>query len=91
MVLVINTANNLEIERTALKMLLERQVEGVIYATMYHRIVEPLAPIAVPIILLDCYAADRSLPSVVPDEVQGGRTATELLLRKAEAGEKFTR
>jgi LacI family transcriptional regulator len=33
-------------------------------------------------ILLDCFCADRSLPSVVPDEVQGGRTATEVLLNK---------
>lgn len=82
MLFVINTGNNIEIERTALKMLLERQVEGVIYATMYHRAVEPPADVAVPLILLDCYAVDRSLPSVVPDELQGGRTATELLLRK---------
>jgi LacI family transcriptional regulator len=35
-----------------------------------------------PAILLDCFCADRSLPSVVPDEVQGGRTATEVLLNK---------
>lgn len=82
LLLVINTGNNPQIERTALKMLLERQVEGVIYATMYHRAVEPPPNISVPIILLDCYAADRSLPSVVPNEVQGGRTATELLLSK---------
>jgi LacI family transcriptional regulator len=36
----------------------------------------------VPLVLLDCYTKDRPLPSVVPDEVQGGRTATEVLLRK---------
>jgi LacI family transcriptional regulator, galactose operon repressor len=83
MLLVINTGNNDDIERTALKMMLERQVEGLIYATMYHREVVPPPILAqVPTVLLDCYATDRSLPSVVPDEVQGGRTATELLLRK---------
>jgi LacI family transcriptional regulator len=83
MLLVINTGNNYEIEQAALKMMLERQVEGLIYATMYHRAVTPPPSLAqVPSVLLDCYVADRSLPSVVPDEVQGGRTATELLLRK---------
>ena len=83
MLLVVNTSNNLEIEQAGLKMMLERQVEGLIYATMYHReVVPPPALAQVPTVLLDCYAADRSLPSVVPDEVQGGRSATELLLRK---------
>ncbi len=36
----------------------------------------------VPAVLLDCFAADRSLPAVVPDEVQGGHTATDYLVRK---------
>ncbi|HEU5016167.1 MAG TPA: LacI family DNA-binding transcriptional regulator [Roseiflexaceae bacterium] len=83
MLLVINTDNNREVEHAGLEMLLERQVEGIIYATMYHHEVAPPHPRGqVPIVLLDCYATDHSLPSVVPDEVQGGRTATELLLRK---------
>jgi LacI family transcriptional regulator len=50
---------------------------------MYHRPVHvPSSLSHVSVVLLDCYAEDRSLPSVVPDEVQGGRTATEVLLRK---------
>jgi LacI family transcriptional regulator len=64
-------------------MLLERQVDALIYATMYHRPVSlPPAVRQVPVVLLDCYVADRSLPSVVPDEVQGGRNATEALLQQ---------
>jgi LacI family transcriptional regulator len=83
MVLLTNTSNNPDIERAALATMLERQVEAVIYAAMYHRPVTPPAELyTVPTVLVDCYAVDRSLPSVVPDEVQGGRTATELLLRK---------
>ena len=82
MLLVVNTGTNGDIERAGLEMLLERQVEGLIYATMYHReIVPPPALAPLPIVLLDCFVADRSLPSVVPDEVQGGRTATEVLLQ----------
>jgi len=80
--MIINTDNNLDIERAALKMMLERQVEGLIYATMYHRTVVLPTITQVPVVLLDCFVADRSLPSVVPDEVQGGRTATDVLLQK---------
>ncbi len=82
MLLIVNTGSNLDIERAALEMMLERQVEGLIYATMYHHAVAPSALAPVPAVLLNCYVEDRSLPSVVPDEVQGGRTATEVLLRK---------
>jgi LacI family transcriptional regulator len=83
MVLVFNTSRNRKIEHDAIEILLERQVEGIIYATMFHHSVAPPSIISqVPVVLLDCYAEDRSLPSVVPDEVQGGRTATEMLLEK---------
>ncbi len=80
---LVNTSNNSELERAAVQTMLERQVEGIIYATMYHRPVT-LPPLLqeVPTVLLDCFTADRSLPSVVPDEVQGGRTATTALLKK---------
>jgi LacI family transcriptional regulator len=83
MLLLTNTSNNPDIERAALEMLLERQVEGFLYAAMYHRPVTPPAELAgVPTVMVDCYVANRSLPSVVPDEVQGGYAATEALLRR---------
>lgn len=83
MLLIISADGNSAIEHAALEMMLERQVEGLIYAAMYHHAVEPPASLhQKPAVLLNCYAADCSLPSVVPDEVQGGRTATEHLLSK---------
>jgi LacI family transcriptional regulator len=83
MLILASTSSNPELERAALGVMLERQVDAVIYAAMYHRTVTPPAELAtVPAALVDCYSADRSLPSVVPDEVQGGRTATEVLLRR---------
>ena len=64
-------------------MMLERRVEGIIYAAMYHRAVEPPTDCReVPTVLLNCYSEDGSWASVVPDEVSGGRTATAVLLRK---------
>ncbi len=83
MVLLFNTGRNSKIERDAIEMLLARQVEGIIYSTMFHHSVTPPQSISqAPVVLLDCYVDDRSLPSVVPDEVQGARTATEVLLQK---------
>jgi LacI family transcriptional regulator len=83
LVLVCNIGRNRKVERDTIEMLLERQVDGIIYATMFHHSVAlPAAVSQVPVVLLDCYVEDRSLPSVVPDEVQGAHTATEALLAK---------
>jgi LacI family transcriptional regulator len=83
MLLVVNTGSNPELERAAVEMLLAWQVESVIYATMYHRQVEP-APVyaQVPTVLLDCFSPDRALTSVVPDEEQCGYDATMYLIQR---------
>jgi LacI family transcriptional regulator len=82
LLLLVNIGSNAEMEQAAVEMLLDRQVEGIIYAAMFHRPASPPAIIReVPTVLLDCFMADRSLPSVVPDEVQGGFTATETLIQ----------
>jgi LacI family transcriptional regulator len=83
LLLIINTGKDTTLTTTAIEKLLERRVEGIIYATMYHKVVHlPAAIHEVPAILLNCYCRDRSLPSVVPDEVTGGREATASLLQK---------
>lgn len=81
LLLTVNTGGDPEIRDAAVNMLLERQVDGIIYATMYHRQVNPPQQIReVPAVLLDCFVEDRSLPSVVPDELNGGYEATKHLL-----------
>lgn len=83
LLLLINTGGDQRLKRTAIDMMLDRQVDGIIYATMYHRPVTPPTNMhELPAVLLDCYTQDRTFPSVVPDEVLGGRTAVELLLKK---------
>ncbi len=63
--------------------LLGRQVEGIIFATMRHRIISPSELLyQIPSVLLDCRDADGSLPSVVPDEFLGGYQAAEALIQK---------
>lgn len=83
LLLVVNTGGNQAVKQAAVDMLLERRVDGILYATMFHRVVTPPPQIReVPTVLLDCYVEDRSLPSVVPDEVKGGYVATKALLQK---------
>ena len=81
--LVVNTKGNPALETRALEILLDRKVDGIIYATMYHRPVNPPKALhEILTVLLDCFAEDRSYPSVVPDEIGGGRAATLHLLQK---------
>jgi hypothetical protein len=69
--MVINTsatasAASREADVTAL---LERQVDGILYATMYHRTVEVPPNLGkVPAVLVDAVSAGEGFPSVVPDE-----------------------
>lgn len=80
---IVNTDRQPRLEEAAINTMLERQVEGILYAAMFHREVTlPPTAYEVPTVLIDCFNSDRSLPSVVPDEVEGGRVATELLLKK---------
>jgi|SRR5579864_1521610 len=81
--LVVNTGRKPEVETAAIEIMLERDVEGIIYAAMYHREVAlPANMRNVPCVLLDCFSRDRSVSSVVPDEVGGAYTAIEVFLKK---------
>ncbi len=79
--LVANTEGDREAEDEAIAMMLEHQVRGILYSTWYHRAVDtPAALGETTAVLVDCYSPDGQFPAIVPDEVGGGRTATELLL-----------
>lgn len=83
LILLINTGTDKRMKRDAAEALLERQVDGILYATMYHREVHPpQAVYEVPTVLVDCFVSDRSLPSVTPEEVNSARIATELLIKR---------
>ena len=82
LLLVVNTNADSILEESATENMLERDVEGIIYATMWHREVAlPDNIREVPVVLVNCFVADRSLLSIVPDERRGGYEATEHLLR----------
>lgn len=79
--LVADTDGNRAAEDDAIAMMLEHQVHGVLYSSWYHHeITVPPALEETDTVLVDCYANGSNLPTVVPDEQQGGRVATEELL-----------
>jgi LacI family transcriptional regulator len=83
LLLMFNTGGDPIVEEAGVESALERGVEGIIFATMYHRAVQvPKNALRVPLVLVDCFARNGGVSSVVPDEVNGGFAATKLLLEK---------
>lgn len=83
LLMLMNSGKDASVEDEEIGILLSRQVEGIIFATMRHRIITPSELLyQIPAVLLDCRDADNALPSGVPDEFMGGYQATETLLRK---------
>jgi LacI family transcriptional regulator len=81
LLLVVNTDSSADVEEQAVAMMLEHRVQGIVYSTWYHRPVTlPPGIDEVPTILVNCYTTDGDFPSVVSDEVQGGRLATQTLI-----------
>jgi len=81
LLMLVNTAGDPATEDAEIQALQQRQVDGFLYATMYHREVDVPSPLHdVPTALVDARTDDPRFPSVVPDEVEGGRTATQVLL-----------
>ncbi|MFW0771870.1 LacI family DNA-binding transcriptional regulator [Paenarthrobacter nitroguajacolicus] len=61
--------------------LLDRQVDGILYATMYHRKLSvPRNLAGVPAVLVDSEDINHSVSSVIPDEAGGARLAVQTLI-----------
>ena len=69
-----------KVEEALIEDLVGRQVAGLIIATSSHdRVIAPRGLGGLPVVLLNC-RSDSPAPSIVPDEVAGGRAAASLLL-----------
>jgi LacI family transcriptional regulator len=80
--LIANTEGNRELEQDAISMMLEYKVRGILYSTWFHRETDiPASLREADFVLVNCFAAEPGARAVVPDEVQGGKSATEILLR----------
>lgn len=82
MLFIGETEGEAELESGLLQAMHDRQVDGVVFASMFTRTVEvPAALMAGPAVLLNAVPnRPSSLPSVVPDEVGAGRAAARVLL-----------
>lgn len=84
--MIIDSHGEADAADEALGMMASWRVDGVVYATDYHREIAPPEHLsATPSVLVDCFAPGTNIPAIVPDESQGGRTATEALV---EAGHR---
>jgi LacI family transcriptional regulator len=75
------TSGDADAETSAIRTLGKLNLMGLIYGTIQTRAVT-LSPAVLDqqAVLLNCYLSNRSVPSVTPGEVVGGRTATQHLI-----------
>ncbi|MCZ2817221.1 LacI family DNA-binding transcriptional regulator [Modestobacter sp. VKM Ac-2984] len=82
LLVLVNTGGNTELEEHAIRALRQQQVDGALYATMYHRVVSvPQGLDGLPVVVLDARPETDGFPCVVPDEEAGARTAVQELAR----------
>ena len=81
LLLLLSSGGDAELEDRELAALLDRQVDAIVYASMFHRVVSPPQRLAqCNAVLLDARTEQGEFSSVVPDEVGGARAAVEELL-----------
>ncbi len=77
------TYNDAEMEPRTIDIVLRNRADAIIFGTVMTRQVEvppALYNVGIPVVLLNCFSADRRFPAVVPGEVAGGHTATKTLI-----------
>ncbi|MEA9985625.1 MULTISPECIES: LacI family DNA-binding transcriptional regulator [Subtercola] len=80
LLLVVETGDDVDREVEAVGAVLDRQVDGIIFATMRAReLFVPPIPDSTRVVILNATSAQFGL-SVLPDEEQGGRRAVDLLV-----------
>lgn len=83
-ILSVDTYNEPDLEAAAIDMMLSYRVKGVVYASMYHRVLDlPEGLHAVPTVVVNAQERTQRVASVFPDEEGGGYSATRQLI---EAG-----
>jgi LacI family transcriptional regulator len=78
---ITETEGDPDVEERLIEGMLDRQVDGFVYAAMFSREVQPPAILREhPVVLLNCVAEGFRAPSVLPDEESAGRVAAQALL-----------
>jgi LacI family transcriptional regulator len=75
------TEGDPEVEKRLVQSMLDRGVGGFVYAAMYTQQVRISKTLREqPLVLLNCLARGKAIPSVIPDEREAGKTAVRELL-----------
>ncbi len=76
------TEGDPELERQLIEAMHDRRVDGIVFASMYtRRVTVPKALVDGRAVLLNALPSKRApIPSVLPDEVEAGRTAARVLV-----------
>lgn len=83
-ILSVDTYNEPDLEAAAIDMMRSYRVRGVVYASMYHRLLDlPASLDGIPSVVVNAQDRSGTVPSVFPDEELGGYAATRHLI---EAG-----
>ncbi|MFM6940597.1 MAG: LacI family DNA-binding transcriptional regulator [Candidatus Planktophila sp.] len=80
---LVNTNDDKEMEAAATHSLIQRNIDGLIYAAMYHQEIEaPEYFKDQKFVLLDCIDSKGQFDSVVPQEYEGALSAMEYLIEQ---------
>jgi len=83
-ILMANTGGSSEREAEIWKIFQSHRIDGVLYVTMYHRIVDPEASdVSIPTVMINCRSqTNELLPSIEPDDFQGAQDLTRYLIER---------
>ncbi|MCA1371437.1 LacI family DNA-binding transcriptional regulator [Bradyrhizobium sp. BRP14] len=83
-ILIANTVGSSEREAKIWKMFQSHRIDGVLYVTMYRRIVDPAAgDVSIPTVMVNCRPQiAEDWPSIEPDDFQGAQDLTRHLLER---------
>lgn len=83
---LVNTNEDKEMEAAATHSLIQRNIDGLIYAAMYHQEIEaPEYFKDQKFVLLDCIDSKGEFDSVVPQEYEGATGAMEYLIKQGHS------
>lgn len=82
LILIVSTEGDKSFEATAIDTFIQRNVDGFLYASMFHKnIVLPPTLSNREVVMLDCSdKSNASVSSIVPDEYSSARTGVEYLI-----------
>lgn len=80
LVFLVDTDADPAVEREAIRALADQQVDAMIYACMWHRVVDVPASLPAGSVFLDCQPVSGGFPAVVPDDRAGGVAAVRELI-----------